>query len=845
MKNLESNTKLINLFRSFIFAMIISSLAGCDDMGSYKVDNDVSMAYYFDEPASMWEETFPLGNGRIGLMPDGGIEKETYVLNEISLWSGSKQDTDNPDARESLPEIRRLLFAGKNDEAQELMYKTFVCKGEGSGRGGGYAKPYGAYQLFGNMVINYTYPDGASVSDISGYRRELQLDNALATVSYKLGDITYNRESFTSFASDLGVVRLTADKAKSLSFVIGMNRKADLETADPRFDAECKVSDGANPYLLFSGRLPAGTEGNSMEMQGMKYRAQVHVLLPKGGTLNAGEDGSSLMIDQASEVVILIGMVTDYFDKDVDSKLKSLFAGVEAKNYSAMKKEHINAYQELFMRAKVDFGHIAEKEQMPIDKRLDAFQQDKNDPSLLALYYQFGRYLLISSTRPGLLPPNLQGLWCNTIHTPWNGDYHLNINLQMNLWPAETGNLPELHLPTIEWTKQQVESGRQTAQAFYGARGWVTHILGNVWEFTAPGEHPSWGATNTSAAWMCAHLYQHYQYSLDKEYLKGVYPVMKEAALFFVDMLVEDPRSNYLVTAPTTSPENSYKMPNGKNINVCAGSTMDNQILRELFTNIIEAASILGVDKAFADTLAEKRARLMPTTIGEDGRIMEWLEPFVEAEPKHRHVSHLYGLYPANEISVTQTPELAEAARKSLIVRGDRSTGWSMGWKINFWARLNDGEHAFKLITDLLRPCVQKSVNMSSGGGTYPNLFCAHPPFQIDGNFGGCAGIAEMLIQSHSGFVELLPALPAAWKTGSFEGLCVQGGGEVSASWTDGVINNATLKAKTDNTFRIKLPANMKAGISAKINGSPTELPVVDGMISVGMKKNEVLTLLY
>ena len=833
--------KFRNIPQSFIFVVVLFS---CDIMVSDDGIYDAAMAYHFDEPASIWEETFPLGNGRIGMMPDGGIEKETYVLNEISLWSGSKQDTDNPEARKSLPEIRRLLFAGKNDEAQELMYKTFVCKGEGSGRGDGYAKPYGSYQLFGNMVIDYKYPEGALVTDISGYRRELRLDNAIATVSYKLGGVNFCRETFTSFASDLGVIRLTADKTKSLNFVIGMNRKADLKTADPRFDAEYKVSGDASPYLLFSGRLPAGTEeGNPAEMLGMKYKARVKVLLPEGGVLKTGEDGRSLVVGEASEVIILIGMVTDYFNEDIDLCLESLFSAAESKSYSTMKKEHIDSYRKLFSRVKVDFGHIEDREQMSIDKRLDAFQRDKNDPSLLALYYQFGRYLLISSTRPGLLPPNLQGLWCNTIRTPWNGDYHLNINLQMNMWPAETGNLPELHLPAIEWTKQQVESGRKTAQAFYGARGWVIHILGNVWEFTAPGEHPSWGATNTSAAWMCEHLYQHYQYTLDKEYLRDVYPVMKEAALFFVDMLVEDPRNNYLVTAPTTSPENSYIMPNGKRVNVCAGSTMDSQILRELFTNTIEAATILGIDKAFTDTLAEKCHRLIPTTIGDDGRIMEWLEPFDEAEPAHRHVSHLYGLYPASEISVVRTPELAEAARKSLIVRGDRSTGWSMGWKINFHARLYDGEHAYKLISDLLRPCMQKSVNMSNGGGTYPNLFCAHPPFQIDGNFGGSAGIAEMLIQSHSGFIDLLPAIPTAWKTGSFEGLCVQGGGEVSVSWADGKIQTTTLKAKTDNTFHIKLPSNMSPSLSAKLNGKPVDLSISDGIISIKMKNGEMLNL--
>ena len=826
---------LKHLLYIFIFAAV---LLGCNN----NEVSDKAMAYHFDSPATIWEETFPLGNGRIGMMPDGGIDKEKYVLNEISLWSGSKQDTDNPEARKVLPEIRRLLFSGKNDEAQALMYKSFVCKGEGSGQGRGYAKPYGSYQLFGNLEIDHSYPE-SNEQGITDYIRELQLDNALSTVSYKRGDVSYRREAFTSFASDLGVICLTADKAKSLSFTIGMNRKSNVKI-ESRYDAKTSVSGGDDPYLSFDGRLHSGTEDSSVaELQGMRYSARIKILLPNGGLLKAGDDGKTLNVEGASEVIILTGMATDYFDKDITGKLEKLFAGIEGKKYSEMKKEHIEAYQELFSRAEVDFGHIAEKEQMSIDKRLESFYKDKNDPSLLALYYQFGRYLLICSTRPGLLPPNLQGLWCNTINTPWNGDYHLNINLQMNLWPAEVGNLSELHMPLVEWTKQQVESGRRTAEAFYGARGWVTHILGNVWEFTAPGEHPSWGATNTSAAWMCEHLFQHYQYTLDKEYLKDVYPVMKEAALFFVDMLVEDPRSHYLVTAPTTSPENSYRLPTGKSAHICAGSTMDNQILRELFSNTIEAAGILGIDRAFADTLVEKRSRLMPTTIGPDGRLMEWLEPYEENEPTHRHVSHLYGLHPYNEISVVNTPELAEAARKSLIARGDKSTGWSMGWKINFWARLYDGEHAYKLITDLLTPCNLTNVDMYNKGGTYPNLFCGHPPFQIDGNFGGAAGIAEMLIQSQAGFIELLPALPKAWNTGSFSGLCVQGGGEVSASWKEGVLQTVTLKSKTDNTFRIKLPKNMIPGFSAKLNGKAVEPTLVDEIISIEIKKGEILAL--
>ena len=415
----------------------------------------------------------------------------------------------------------------------------------------------------------------------------------------------------------------------------------------------------------------------------------------------------------------------------------------------------------------------------------------------------------------------------------------------MNLWPAEVTNLPELHLPMIEWTKQQVTSGEQTARVYYNARGWVTHILGNPWEFTAPGEHPSWGATNTSAAWLCEHLYSHYLYTQDKEYLKEVYPTMRGAALFFVDMLVEDQRTSYLVTAPTSSPENAFVF-NGKPVHVCAGSTMDNQILRELFTNTIEAASILKVDTAFAAELEEKRARLMPTSIAEDGRIMEWLQPFEEAEPHHRHVSHLYGLYPGNEISIHHTPLLAEAARKSLEARGDVSTGWSMAWKINFWARLHDGEHAYKLLCDLLAPAIPHDEIQYSGtgGGTFPNLFCSHPPFQIDGNFGACAGIAEMLLQCSSGCIELLPALPSAWPDGSFYGLKVHGGAEVSATWKEGRPTEVSLRAPKAHTYRIKLP-DSSADIGIKMNAKPVSMPVVNGILTIEMQPGDELLLSY
>lgn len=797
-------------------------LAGCSlpDM-----ETDKALSYHFNEPARIWEETLPLGNGRLGMMPDGGIDKEKIVLNEISMWSGSKQDTDNPQALHALPAIRRLLFEGRNDEAQELMYNTFICKGSGSALGQGANAPYGSYQILGNLLIDYIYPAGSD--SVRSYKRQLNLDEATAVVNFRKGKVAFGRESFASFADDLGVIHLTADADKMLNFSLGMNRPEHYQ-----------VSVDGND-LLMQGQLPDGVDTTALK--GTRYAARVRVVLPKGGTLAASD--STLSVQNASEAILLVSMATDYFDKDLDGQVAKLLANAEKKNFATLKKEHVSAYRSLFGRVELDLGH-SERENLPINERLEAFNQDKNDPSLAALYFQFGRYLLISSTRVGLLPPNLQGLWCTTVNTPWNGDYHLNINLQMNHWPAEVTNLSELHLPLIEWTKQQVPSGERTAKAFYNARGWVTHILGNVWEFTAPGEHPSWGATNTSAAWMCEHLYMHYLYTKDKEYLKDVYPAMKGAALFFLDMLVKDPRNGYLVTAPTTSPENGYKLPSGKTAAICAGSTMDNQIVRELFTNTIEAAGILGVDTALAEELAVKRAGLMPTTIGKDGRIMEWLEPFEEVEPHHRHVSHLYGLYPGNEISMEQTPELAGAARKSLEARGDKSTGWSMAWKINFWARLHDGDHAYKLLCDLLRPCVDATTNMTNGGGTYPNLFCAHPPFQIDGNLGGTAGIAEMLVQSQAGCVELLPALPSVWKNGSFKGLRVRGGGEVSVKWSEGKITEATLKALVQETFRVKLPSN-SANLSIRLNQKPASLPVVDGMLALDLQAGDEVMLLF
>jgi alpha-L-fucosidase 2 len=780
------------------------------------------MLYYFDSPATTWEETFPLGNGRVGLMPDGGIDVENYVLNEISMWSGCEHDTDNPDACLSLPKIRELLFSGRADEAQDLMYKSFVCGGKGSGHGAGANVPYGSYQLLGNLKIMYHY-GALSRQPVSGYRRELNLNTAVATTTFQKSGHTYTREAFTSFAHDIAVIKLNSGNEKVLDFTLQLQRPE-----------RYKVS-AYKEGLFMQGQLNSGDSSK----EGLHYAAKIKVLFPEGGNTQIVND-TLLQIKDCAEAWILIASATDYFHKNaIEPDLDSLLSYAATKSYEQLKSAHTTAYREKFERVHVDFGHDSLRESLPINERLRLFQQDHADPSLAALYFQFGRYLLISSARPGLLPPNLQGLWSNTVQTPWNGDYHANINVQMNHWISEVGNLPELHEPLLNWIQRQVPSGQHTAKVFYNARGWVMHILGNPWQFTAPGEHPSWGATNTSAAWLCSHLYYHYLYHPDTAYLARVYPVMKEAALFFVDMLVEDPRNHYLVTAPTTSPENGYRLPNGKTAAVCAGSTMDNQILRELFNHTIEAARILNKDKDFSVLLAQKRDSLKPTTIGTDGRIMEWLEPYEETEIHHRHVSHLYGLHPSHEISVHHSPALANAARQSLEIRGDASTGWSMAWKINFWARLHDGERAFKLLGDLLTPTLKTQTGYWEGGGTYPNLFCSHPPFQIDGNFGGSAGIAEMLLQSQNGFIEILPAIPTAWVNGSYSGLRVEGGGEVSVTWQNGNAKTFTLKALCPNTFKLKLPETATT-FHITLNGKTISCTPRDGLCEINLKTNDL-----
>ncbi len=776
--------------------------------------------YYFsDAPASQWEDAFPLGNGRLGMMPFGSIEEEEISLNEISVWSGSEQNTINPETKPAIEEMRKLLFNGQNDLAEAIAMEKLVCKGVGSNKAHAAESPYGCFQTMGTLRFKYDYQ---GEGEVTNYYRELDITNAINTTSFTKDGVKYRRESFTSFSgSDVGVIRLTASKKGALNFTVELDR---LERATTSVE-------GGD--LVLKGRL---TDGVDLDVdRGMRIGTQVRVLLPKGGEL-LSED-NTLRVESADEAIVLVAMGTDFFEDNFLAAMPQMLDRAAAVDYEVERISHIEAYQKLFGRATLSLSSKSateDRSKLPINKRLLEASKDTNDPELAVLYFQFGRYLLISSTREGYLPPNLQGLWCDNdkIQTPWNGDYHLNINFQMNHWPAEVTNLAELHRPLIEWTKQQVASGKKTAKGFYGARGWTTHTLGNLWEFTALSENPLWGASSTCGAWLCEHLYHHYLYNPDDEYLAEIWPIMRDASLFFVDVLVEDPRYGYLVTAPTVSPENWFLMDNGSKVRLCSGATMDIQIIRELFTNTIAASEKLQVYKGLREKLTLLLDRLKPTQIGEDGRIMEWAEAYTEADSAHRHVSHLYGLYPSNEISVNETPELAAAARKTLEMRGDGGTGWSIGWKINFWARLHDGDRAHSILyTRLLKPSINYDTKKWQGGGSYPNMFCAHAPFQIDGNFGGCAGIIEMLLQSQTGVIELLPALPSAWDEGSFSGMRVRGGAEIDVAWSDGKLTNATLNATHDGLFKLRLPSNVET-FKVLLNGRRIDLELEDSLVA-------------
>lgn len=770
-------------------------LLACGTAISISVHSQQNLKLIYNKPAENWNEALPIGNGKLGAMVFGGASQEHLQLNEETIWAGEPGNNIPKNTFDSIQKIRKLLNDGQFEKAQKLSNTTYPRVAP---KDLNYGMPY---QTMGDLFLNFKGHE-----NFKNYTRTLDIEKAISNVSYEVNGVTFKREIFSSFVDNVIIIKLSSSKKGSLNFSIN--------ASTPHLQKSIFTE---NNQLVING-----TSGSADNKIGKINFKTVAFPVLKGGKLTSTKD--KLEISGSDEVVIYISIATNFkkyndISGNPDTRVSEYLKSALNKKYDVELKAHIKKYQKYFKRVSLALG-TTEQVKKTTDIRIKEFGTS-SDPDLVALYFQFGRYLLISSSQPGTQPANLQGIWNDQLNPAWDSKYTVNINTEMNYWPAENANLSEMHEPLFDMIQDLSVTGQESAKEMYHARGWNMHHNTDLWRITGIVDGGFYGMWPMGGAWLTQHIWNHYLYTGDKEFLKKNYDALKGCALFYLDVLQQDPSGKYLVVSPSMSPENTYM----KSVGITAGTTMDNQLVFDVFNNFIHASKILNEDQHLLEEVKSALNKLPPMQIGQHAQLQEWLKDMDRTDDKHRHISHLYGLFPSGQISPFRNPDLAEAAKNSMTYRGDKSTGWSMGWKVNWWARLLDGNRAYKLISDQLTPAPTETKGQS--GGTYPNLLDAHPPFQIDGNFGCTSGIAEMLLQSYDGYIYILPALPDALPNGSVKGLKARGGFEIDIDWKDSKLTKLVVKSALGGNARIRVarnpPIKTKANLQLARGENPNE----------------------